>query len=569
MQGIAAYANQEFMPPGAIADIRGAAEMLERFGREGDVYVVHAAEGETVVPMEVLNSSPNLKKMLFTQMEEMGLSPERYIVGNELNSLNPVTGRPEFFFKNLWKSVRSIFKVAAPILGTMAMTMLLGPGGFGLAAGLMSAGASAAVAGTITSAASAGIGSFAAAKLGGASTKDALKGGMLAAGTAGIFKGFSYTDMGKSLPTFESLLGQDPLVDPAMGQSPFPTLSSVPAETVGGTPDFGVAIDQGFDTGADPLGPRWSGAKFSNLSSRDPLQDYLSTQYDSPNIQPHSTPSTRDLLSAQYDSLNNRRQYAQPQVAAPSSEALRSLQDWDNLKNSGDYGPGADANLLQDLSQPISTVNLQPEAPKVFSDSVDGSDWFSGQLRESPDDIRQLVDKKYLQDLLAAEAPDNKFNDWVARMWNDPGKLPGEVGRYAKNVPGEMVDWVGDNKLRTAMAGGLGYMAYKEAAEAERLAEEEEADRLAGNRAVYDYSQRYRDIGTNAIGYRGKSPSITLTAEHGGAIPGQGQGDIVPAMLEPGEFVMTRNAVTGAGGGSQKDGIKRMYSMMRELEGRV
>ena len=40
-------------------------------------------------------------------------------------------------------------------------------------------------------------------------------------------------------------------------------------------------------------------------------------------------------------------------------------------------------------------------------------------------------------------------------------------------------------------------------------------------------------------------------------------------MLEPGEFVMTRNAVTGAGGGSQKDGIKRMYSMMRELEGRV
>ena len=169
MQGIAAYANQEFMPPGAIADIRGAADMLERFGREGDVYVVHAAEGETVVPMEVLNSSPNLKKMLFAQMEEMGLSPERYIVGNELNSLNPVTGRPEFFFKKLWKSLKGIFKVAAPILGSIALTALLGPAGFGISAAMTAAlGATATAA--ITSAAGAGIGSFVAQKLDGAST---------------------------------------------------------------------------------------------------------------------------------------------------------------------------------------------------------------------------------------------------------------------------------------------------------------------------------------------------------------------------------------------------------------
>jgi len=109
MNGIASYANQEIVPPGAIANIRGAADMLERFGREGDIYVVHAAEGETVVPMEVLDSSPSLKKMLFSQMEEMGLKPERYVVGNELNSLNPVTGKPEFFFKKLFSSLKSIF----------------------------------------------------------------------------------------------------------------------------------------------------------------------------------------------------------------------------------------------------------------------------------------------------------------------------------------------------------------------------------------------------------------------------------------------------------------------------
>ena len=60
-----------------------------------------------------------------------------------------------------------------------------------------------------------------------------------------------------------------------------------------------------------------------------------------------------------------------------------------------------------------------------------------------------------------------------------------------------------------------------------------------------------------------------MLVKKGGEIPSKGLGDIVPAMLEPGEFVMTRNAVAGAGNGSQKNGIKRMYSMMKDFERRV
>jgi len=597
MQGIAAYANQEFMPPGAIADIRGAAEMLERFGREGDVYVVHAAEGETVVPMEVLNSSPNLKKMLFTQMEEMGLSPERYIVGNELNSLNPVTGRPEFFFKNLWKSVRSIFKIAAPILGTIAMTMLLGPGGLGLSAA-MTAAMGATATGAITAAAGAGIGSFVAQKLTGSSTKDALKISAFAAGSAGIMGGFNaaFPAFGETIGGWgdsitESLTGGigDSTIggigDAALGDavagidfsapnplgqtaqlgivdsSPFtPALAArvVPGKTavekaLAALEPFGVPQPPPTTLGGMPPSfPAANGVEPLRVGSLFDVSPNPWTESGTPNLE--WTPQNPDYIATS---------------KVPGDMTFSRAADQTSLTGGGGQGLPADAKLLQNLSHPTSTVNPQPKAPKVFSGSVDGSDWFSRQIGESQSGIRPLVDKEHLQGLRAAEASDNKLSDWVARMWDDPGKLPGEVGRYAKNAPGEVVDWVGENQLRTAMAGGLGYMAYKEAAEAERLAEEEEADRLAGNRAVYDYSQRYRDIGTNAIGYRGKSPSITLTAEHGGAIPGQGQGDIVPAMLEPGEFVMTRNAVTGAGGGSQKDGIKRMYSMMRELEGRV
>ncbi len=53
----------------------------------------------------------------------MGIEPGRYIVGNELNSKNPVTGQPEFFLKNLGRRLRKaaadISGYAAPIVGAM------------------------------------------------------------------------------------------------------------------------------------------------------------------------------------------------------------------------------------------------------------------------------------------------------------------------------------------------------------------------------------------------------------------------------------------------------------------
>jgi len=55
-----------------------------------------------------------------------------------------------------------------------------------------------------------------------------------------------------------------------------------------------------------------------------------------------------------------------------------------------------------------------------------------------------------------------------------------------------------------------------------------------------------------------------------GPIPqyeGSGTKDDVPAMLTAGEFVMTRDAVKGAGGGSVDQGLNRMYSMMDKFEG--
>jgi len=47
--------------------------------------------------------------------------------------------------------------------------------------------------------------------------------------------------------------------------------------------------------------------------------------------------------------------------------------------------------------------------------------------------------------------------------------------------------------------------------------------------------------------------------------PGQ---DSVRAMLMPGEFVMTTDAVKGLGNGNVNNGIQNMYTIMRNLESR-
>ena len=58
------------------------------------------------------------------------------------------------------------------------------------------------------------------------------------------------------------------------------------------------------------------------------------------------------------------------------------------------------------------------------------------------------------------------------------------------------------------------------------------------------------------------------TLADGGEVegPGTGTSDSVPAMLSDGEFVLTAQAVRGAGGGDRDVGAARMYDMMSELE---
>ena len=104
---------------------------------------------------------------------------------------------------------------------------------------------------------------------------------------------------------------------------------------------------------------------------------------------------------------------------------------------------------------------------------------------------------------------------------------------------------------------------------------------------VEDYSQILQALRDNAakVGVStdyplsgNAGPPVQIAAEggpifprrNGGIAPTEGvQGqDSVRAMLMPGEFVMTTDAVRGLGDGNLNNGIKSMYAVMRNLESR-
>ena len=86
---------------------------MAAMGRNGDTQLAHVSPGEMVVPRQVLNNRPELNAGINAAIMDMGGNPRRYKVGSSDNSINPMTGQPEFFFTELLTFIK-------PILGSAA-----------------------------------------------------------------------------------------------------------------------------------------------------------------------------------------------------------------------------------------------------------------------------------------------------------------------------------------------------------------------------------------------------------------------------------------------------------------
>ena len=116
----------------SLTDLADARFALSIQGRFGDTMIGHLTPGEMVLPRPIADD-PVLKRQLFEAFDRHELNPHQYQVGHFDNSINPMTGAPEFgFFKELGKLV----KKAAPVIGSVVGFALGGPPGAAIGGGI-------------------------------------------------------------------------------------------------------------------------------------------------------------------------------------------------------------------------------------------------------------------------------------------------------------------------------------------------------------------------------------------------------------------------------------------------
>jgi hypothetical protein len=557
MQGLASLGYEVIDQPvldqtQGLPQFQNAAEMLADFGRNGDTYIVHAAEGETVIPMEVLESNPRLKSMLFAQMQDMGIEPERYIVGNELNSINPQTGQPEFFLKKLFKGLKKVVKKLAPIVLPIVAPFLLPAMPMAFATGL---------------------GSLAGGLASGRNLKDSLKGALIAGGIAGLgnmaFRDGSFFGS-KAAPTGQ--LGDVTAKQAFSLDNPFtaatpdavgaaqaaeaarlsPQGAAVPTpagvtEGITRTTDLGTFGDSAFS--ANPQGAPLNRAAIDQASQLARFTEItgdgkvfnLTADATRPSLgqalkqtfTPGDEYGVGDLYS---DYLSPSRASIQPDTAQVSAQAAQDAAKSIAETNAALTSQGLPA-LTDAATQSIVDTSMKSALAKATP----------GFLQKYGPLAATAVGTAAASDSLLGT---NFFREQEAQI---PGLITGETGRdYLERDPArygfDSAQFFGGNPYYQALAN---------------------PQQQADTGRVYQSAAPPVYTASNFVNpYLAPASQAVMGYRQGGEIvgPGTGTSDSIPALLSDGEFVVTRRAVENLGGGDRKVGARKMYDFMRTLE---
>ena len=565
-------AVQEFGSSG-IATFEPIAKRMASYGRFGDDTVAHVETGELVVPKALIDDNPRLRDSIFSHLRELGVEdPERYVVGSGVNSINPETGMPEFFnpfkavkkvFKGVTKAaskvvkgvskalkgVTKVIKKAAPVIIPFALNIAF-PGLGAIYSGALGAGIGTLVQGGNLKDA------FKNALIGGAigGATAAIGGGLQAtkAGTGtfgqGAMKGIqdaaklsNLQTAGKQLATgqfgqsgYEKVLSDQALTAP----SPSDTLASVKE---GVTPDSVVADATDFQ------GQYAQGAGATATDAGTTLQT----------VPPGSDEFVRDpkILEALTGGVDS---------AASAPITASSPFQSPNPADQAFFGSGQISGV-QPTPPPTILEQLQSAGETAMDyggkamDFLTGSDpTFTQKNKLALDYIKESGGK--LSYDKALEMATSELTPGLLRTYGPSLALAGGATYLAGGFTPQELDEMSDEERLAA----LGPSAY---------------DEYMANKAKYDvggYTPTLSQGQYVVPTIFPKQASILPVADGGeifprrvgGIMPDEGTPgkDSVKAMLMPGEFVMTTNAVKGLGDGDNNKGISRMYDMMRGLE---
>ncbi len=611
-EGSWATDDDDDIPQAGIASVKRVADQLATFGRHEDEYMIHAAEGETVIPMEVFRKNPILKERIFQQMRDMGIEPERYVVGNELNSLNPVTGQPEFFLKKLFKGLKKFVKKAVTVVLPIVGAAFLGPLGAAAGSGIATLINGGNLKDALKSAALSGLT---------AGVMNGISGGMSAAGEGGsFFKGFKAGAVGEGAFTRTigeaATAGADAItqqtasaavgpgaelsqaVDAATGDIPLPdvpvteaTIQPPPGSPIQG--DYAAEIageirnqrnfarirpDQMRTQLAGLKDPLLEEAVMQNLYATGPSPTLASTPAAatsvaapaavSPPVEPISQQRLTDALKP---------------LDLPDIDVGRPTADAGQFRVSGDAGTGAGAAAGAGMGPPAPTT-VQP--PGVM-DSVKQIFGIGPEVQAQP--------IEGLKNLFLPGMDVNAQAQAIAERAAAQGTLPPgyNVQTYAAKLAKDSLSGIG-GALRKFGPGFAGIMAvdaltreepedfnvaeqvtgfdYLEGPDALKYRLGQGTMRLPTTYSIQDVTDQYGSLQTPIY-----QPQPVNVAEGGeidyfprmnGRIDGPGTetSDDIPAMLSDGEFVFTAKAVRGAGNGDRENGMKNMYALMSKFE---
>jgi len=574
------------LPSSGVASVKRIADDLAKFGRYEDTYVVHAAQGETVIPMAVFEENPRLKDSLFRQMRSMGIDPDRYVVGSELNSINPVTGQPEFFLKKLArglkKAVKGVIKVikkAAPIILSVGLNFIA-PGLGTIAAGALGSGI-----GTLVQ---------------GGSLKDALKSAALGGAIGGLFSGVQGGIQGAKAGTGfgsgfkEGVTGALPGAQSAAQSAAQNTISDVAKSS-----DMMVA--ELAETQSESILARAAGTSLNASGAPVTAQEALTAGMRQPPVGIPSTVVTAaapaPVVTGQMANLGAQQQAVMAGGAGAPAAAAGATPD----------------QIVADMAQRQAAANAAQTQNELisqrvipgFRDSV--KDAFAPGGRNFAESMKDaFIPKRYTaKDFFSspeafanASAAAKEQAAKEALAYNTaagmgPG-IGGALRSYAPLVAAgtAVLGATGGFKapeLETEMpfGGVTGQDLLEQNPELYRSGPLNYAPRettQVASAPVVPYTRLARSPETQAAiaAYQPRRVSAPVAGAAQGGImdsrnfprrngaingPGTGTSDDIPAMLSDGEFVFTARAVKGAGNGDREKGIRKMYQVMRQFEG--
>ena len=525
--------EQMGFPDSGIAKFKKAADMMADFGRNGDTYIVHAAEGETVLPMEVLDKNPKLKKMIFKQMEDMGLDPQRYVVGSDLNSINPVTGQPEFFFALIAKTVKKAVKAVVKVVKKIAPVVLPFVAPFVLP--------------TMPAALAAGLGSTAGNLIAGKSLKDSLLEGLKTGAITGVGQVLTGGSALGSTVDPKNTQGLQSLGKMFTPDNPFTAGKFNAIRQVEDAVKFGSERVSSRGFGKQTLPPQT--IKEQRTFGQDlrsaltPGDDYGVGDFYSEYLSPSRPSISADVNQAGIDAVNAF------QARNPNATEAMLTRVFDTAVAQ------AKPSLLQQYG-PLAATTLGGAAA---SDALLGTNLITPPKQEKIN-------------------TDEIFGAARRRIEEDPDRYTLSSGFYEGNpfydpvLIGETTSTRPDFIPAFDPLAGTQFETYGQV-----------ANQPASNQGIAtlpDGPQGQYGINTGFAQNLFSQPSMgvmgnpflqaydPLKAKSGGEIvgPGTPTSDSIPAMLSDGEFVMNARAVRGAGGGDRKQGAKRMYEMMSQFE---